>query len=73
MLYLPTKDMFTILYTAVITTLTLMMIHHLYNYLKRHLTIPIVHDVIGETTQKYKEIEQVLTPDVEYLNKFKKK
>lgn len=68
--------MFTILYTAVITTLTLMMLHHLYNYLKRNLTIPVVHDVLGQTTKKYNEIQQVLTPDVEvedYLKHFKKK
>ena len=68
--------MFTILYTAVITTLTLMMLHHLYNYLKTHLTIPQVHDVLLQNTQKYKEVQKVLSkpdPDLEdYLKQFKK-
>ncbi len=68
--------MFTILYTAVITTVTLMLLHHLYNYLKRNLTIPIVHDVLVQNTQKYKDIQQALSqPDPEledYLKQFKK-
>jgi hypothetical protein len=68
--------MFTILYTALITTLTLMMLHHLYNYLKNHLTIPQVHDVLLQNTQKYKEVQKVLAPpdpDLEdYLKQFKK-
>lgn len=65
--------MFTIIYTAVITTLTLMMLHHIYNYLKNHLTIPQVHDVLLQNTRKYKEIQKVLDPELEdYLNQFKK-
>ena len=68
--------MFTILYTAVITTLILMMLHHLYNYLKTHLTIPQVQDVLVQNTQKYKDIQKALTPpdsDLEdYLKQFKK-
>ena len=67
--------MFTILYTAAITTIILLMLHHLYNYLKRNLTIPVVHDVLGQTTQKYNEIQKTLTPNAEvedYLKHFKK-
>ena len=71
--YSYTRCMFTILYTAVITTLILMMLHHLYNYLKTHLTIPQVHDVLLQNTQKYKEIQKVLDPELEdYLKQFKK-
>ena len=67
------RYMFTILYTAVVTTITLMMLHHLYNYLKAHLTIPQVHDVLLQNTQKHKEVQQVLSPDTEdYLKQFKK-
>ena len=69
--------MFTILYTALITVITLMMIHHLYNYLKMHLTIPQVNDVLTHTTQKYNKIQQTLNPNTDseledYLKQFKK-
>ena len=52
--------MFTILYTAVITLFVLILIHHLYNYLKLSLTIPRVDDVIHSYEKKYDEIKQDL-------------
>jgi hypothetical protein len=65
--------MLTILYTAVITLFVLILIHHLYNYLKLSLTIPRVDDVIHSYEKKYDEIKQDLNKDelVEYLNQFK--
>jgi hypothetical protein len=68
--------MFTIIYTAVLTLITLILLHHLYNYLKNNLTIPKVNDVLKTHTQQYNEIEKSLDPMKEelqdYLKQFKK-
>ncbi len=67
--------MFTIISTAIITLFTLILIHHLYNYLKSSLTIPHVEDVIATHEKKYSEIQSELSSKEElmdYLNQFKK-
>jgi hypothetical protein len=65
--------MLTIFYTAILTLLVLILLHHLYNYLKLSLTIPKVDDVISVYEKKYTEIQQDLNKDElqDYLNQFK--
>ena len=67
--------MLTILYTGILTLFVLILIHHLYNYLKSSLTIPKVNDVITVHKKKYDEIQSELDKDKdelqEYLNQFK--
>jgi hypothetical protein len=65
--------MLTVFYTAILTLLVLILLHHLYNYLKSSLTIPKVEDVISVYEKKYNEIEKDLTKDElqDYLNQFK--
>jgi hypothetical protein len=64
--------MFDILYTAFLTLITLILLHHLYNYLKANLTIPKVYDVISINQSKYNEINKSLDPLQDYLKQFKK-
>jgi hypothetical protein len=64
--------MFDILYTAFLTLITLILLHHLYNYLKANLTIPKVYDVISINQAKYNEINKSLDPLQDYLKQFKK-
>lgn len=64
--------MFDILYTAFLTLITLILLHHLYNYLKANLTIPKVYDVISINQTKYNEINKSLDPLQDYLKQFKK-
>jgi hypothetical protein len=69
--------MLTILYTGILTLFVLILMHHLYNYLKSSLTIPKVDDVISVHKKKYDEIHTELDNDKnkdelqEYLNQFK--
>jgi len=66
--------MLTILYTGILTLFVLILIHHLYNYLKSSLTIPKVDDVINVHKKKYVEIQSDLENKdelQEYLNQFK--
>ena len=66
--------MLTIFYTAILTLFVLILIHHLYNYLKLSLTIPKVDDAIRVYEKKYDEIQQDLNKEdelKEYLNQFK--
>jgi hypothetical protein len=67
--------MFTVLYTAVLTLIIMILLHHLYNYLKANLTIPKVYDAIHINQDKYNEINKSLDPQNDptlYLKKFKK-
>jgi len=65
--------MLNILYTGILTLFVLILIHHLYNYLKSSLTIPKVDDVISVHKKKYDEIQTELKDDElrDYLNQFK--
>jgi hypothetical protein len=62
--------MWNILYTAVITVIVLLCIHHLYNYLTVNLTTPITHDAVAFRDKKLAEIKE---PEVDsVLEHFKK-
>lgn len=52
--------MFTIIYTAILTLTTLVLLHHLYDYLKYNLTIPKINDVVKTRALQYDEIEKSL-------------
>jgi hypothetical protein len=62
--------MLTILYTAIITLIVLLCIHHLYNYLTSNLTTPITHDVVAFREKKLAELKDPETDSV--LEHFKK-
>jgi hypothetical protein len=67
--------MFAILYTAFLTLITMILLHHLYNYLKSNLTIPKVYDAIHINQNKYNEINKSLEQNVplqSFLKQFKK-
>ena len=66
--------MFAILYTAVLTLLAMMLLHHLYVYLKTNLTIPKVYNMIDVNQLKYAEIHKTLEKENihDYLKQFKK-
>ena len=64
--------MFDILYTAFLTLISMILLHHLYNYLKTNLTIPKVYDTIHINQVKYNEINKTLDPLQNYLKQFKK-
>jgi len=49
-----------ILLTAFLTLLVLLALHSFYDYLKRTLTVPKVHDLQTMETLKRKEIESIL-------------
>jgi hypothetical protein len=67
--------MFTILYTGILTFLVMLLLHHLFNYLKSNLTIPKVEDIYtSDVKEKTEKIEQVEMKDElqDYLKQFKK-
>ena len=45
-----------IVYTSILSIVTLMLLHHIYSYLKKNLTIPRVHDMVSKPEKKYQEI-----------------
>ena len=45
-----------IVYTSILSIVILMLLHHIYSYLKKNLTIPRVHDMVSKPEKKYKEI-----------------
>ena len=49
-----------IILTAFLTLLVLLALHSFYDYLKRTLTVPKVHDLQTMETLKRKEIESIL-------------
>jgi len=63
--------MWTVLYTAIITLLVLVTVHHLYNYLKSNLTTPVTNDLVSYHEKKIAEMKE--TPELEgLLQHFKK-
>ena len=62
--------MWTVLYTALLTMLVLVTVHHLYNYLTTTLTTPILHDDIAFRAKKLAEIKDPPLEDI--LEHFKK-
>lgn len=60
--------MFAVLYTAVLTLIAMMLLHHLYAYLKTNLTIPTVHDVVDIHQMKYAEIHKTLEKQLSKAN-----
>ena len=71
--------MFDILYTAFITVIVMLLLHHLYNQLQSNLTVRKVHEISSTALHDLHEIqsqkESTLEKDElkEYLNQFKKK
>ena len=62
--------MFDILYTAFLTLISMILLHHLYNYLTVNLTTPITHDAVAFRDKKLAEIKE---PEVDsVLEHFKK-
>ena len=52
-----------VVYTIVLSVVILTLLHHIYSYLMKNLTVPRVHDMITKPEQKYKEIyEKLQTP-----------
>ena len=45
-----------IVYTSILSIVILMLLHHIYSYLKKNLTIPRVHDMVNKPEKKYQEI-----------------
>jgi predicted RecB family endonuclease len=64
--------MWTVLYTALITLLILLSVHHLYNYLKSNLTTPITNDVVSFRDKKMEEIKKEPQELTSLLEHFKK-
>jgi hypothetical protein len=67
--------MFTILYTGILTFLVMLLLHHLFNYLKSNLTIPKVEDIYTSAVkEKTEKTEKVDMKDElqDYLKQFKK-
>ena len=73
--------MFDILYTAFITVIVMLLLHHLYNYLQSNLTVPKVYEISSTALHDLHEIQSHEPSDQtkekdelkEYLNQFKKK
>lgn len=64
--------MWTVMYTAIITLLVLVTVHHLYNYLKSNLTTPVTNDLVSYHEKKIAEMKEG-TPELEgLLQHFKK-
>ena len=67
-----------IIYTGILTLLCMILLHHIYNYLRSNLTIPKIND-LKRPESKYIEINKVLNPPQmkdelsTYLKQFKKK
>ena len=66
--------MFTILYTGILTFLVMLLLHHLFNYLKSNLTIPKVEDIYtSEIKEKIETKEKEMKDELQdYLKQFKK-
>ena len=70
--------MFTILYTGILTFLVMLLLHHLFNYLKSNLTIPKVEDIYtSDVKEKIETIETKENVEMkdelqDYLKQFKK-
>ena len=45
-----------IVYTSILSIIILALLHHIYSYLKKNLTIPRVHDMVNKPERKYQEI-----------------
>jgi hypothetical protein len=73
--------MFDIFYTAFITVIVMLLLHHLYNYLQSNLTVPKVHEISSTALHDLQEIQSQPKNQndkekdelKEYLNQFKKK
>ena len=66
-------SMWTIMYTAIITLLVLVTMHHLYNYLKSTLTTPVTNDLVSFHEKKIAEMKETTAPELDgLLQHFKK-
>ena len=52
-----------VVYTVILSIVTLTLLHHIYSYLKKNLTVPRVHDMVKRPEIKYQEIYKKLHTD----------